>query len=116
MEVARWLKVRGKEPGPLFIGMHAKEGKRLSRDAVNKMLARRSAQFKTTPRLKPHDIRRVFCTGAIKKFGAYGAMVHTRHASVDTVMLYDLAAGENAEAEAAQLDAEVAGKKGRKKR
>lgn len=134
-ELARWMKVRKRlgapDHGPLFVGVlegrprekiagakvrkaaERKVPRRMTRDAVNKMLARRSEQCGV--KLTPHDIRRVFVTGAIKKFGLYGAMAHSRHLSVDTVAIYDIAAGENLEAEATQLDAAIAGKR-RKRR
>lgn len=109
----RWLEARATAVGgdgathraapgdtPLFVSLGRGYGARIGdRSTLNYLVKRRAEQFGVT--LKPHDLRRIFNTEALRKYGAVGALPLTRHANTATLMLYDLDAG-------AQLDEHMA--------
>lgn len=124
----RWIKVRAAfadpKAGPLFVVIgggrgHTSDGGRIGdRSTINHMLKRRARQFGV--KLKPHDLRRIFCTDARRRLGPIDALPVTRHASADTLALYDLEQGKRVAADAdavgTAVDDMVRGKKGRQKR
>lgn len=91
-----WMPVRreycGGADGPLLPSLK-QLGKRLERNSFNVMLNRRAEAAGV--KLTPHDLRRIFCTGAIKRFGVRDALPLTRHRSILTAEIYDISQGEN---------------------
>lgn len=95
-----WLEVRGREPGPLFMGVNPLEdkirqsGERLSKYAINKMLKKRQDQagIAEDNRFSPHDFRRSAITRWIATPGIRlrGAQVLAGHSSPKTTERYDL--------------------------
>lgn len=99
----QWLALRaawvGRKDGPLFpsLGIRARMGEkygRLKRDAINKMVRRRAVEFGVA--LKPHDMRRIFSTEAIKETKGDLSIAKgiTRHDQEATLAGYDLRQGE----------------------
>lgn len=98
----RWVQMRSRiaPPGPLFTGSELSaavaEGAdpSMRRGTLNRILKRRADQFGV--QITPHDLRRIFCTEAIKQLGIYKALAITRHANVGTLGIYDLTQGQEA--------------------
>jgi site-specific recombinase XerD len=100
-----WLKVRGLEPGPIFVPI-GKGGhvfvQRLSSQAIYNALAKR-AQQAGVENLSPHDCRRTLISHLLEG-GADLAVVSkiAGHASVTTTSRYDRR-GEEAKRKAAEI-------------
>lgn len=92
--LAMWLAVRGAGDAsdPLFF---ATGGERLERAAINRIVARRASEAGVM--LRPHDLRRLFCTKVIERFGLRRGKSLTRHTSEATLSIYDLSEGEQLE-------------------
>lgn len=92
----RWIKVRAtivQGGGPLLISLGRGYGGRIrDRSTINKMLFDRAAQFGVV--LTPHDLRRIFCTEALRQYGPHKAISITRHADTSTLLVYDLDQGK----------------------
>lgn len=92
MALARWLDVRGSDPGPLFLNFdRAKKGKRLTRGGLYELV--RKFGFKIGIETRPHGLRHLSITEACKLaqangFGLEEVLDHSRHASVATLMIY----------------------------
>jgi integrase len=103
--VQAWLRVRGQEPGPLFVAVN-KVGRldparrRLTTQAVYAMLQRLARTAKVAP-FSPHDGRRTFA-GDLLDAGVDAATVQKMlgHASLATTGMYDRR-GERAKQQAA---------------
>lgn len=98
-----WLAVRVPDGAranddAMFLGRNLT---RLSRIGIYKMVTRRGAELGLT--LQPHDLRRIFCTRAIDRFGLRRAKALTRHAYESTLSLYDLTEGAELEAMANEV-------------
>ena len=74
----------------------ARNGRRLDRMAISRIIARRAHEAGV--KLRPHDKRRLFCTRVIEKFGLRRGRLLTRHATEATLSLYDLSAADELEA------------------
>lgn len=101
-----WIEARGPEAGPLFYAGRRGgklEARRLTPDAVLKLLARRATAAGIVARFSPHDLRRTFA-GDMLDAGADISTVRELmgHASVTTTASYDRR-GEQAKAKAAEL-------------
>jgi integrase len=103
--LAAWLRLRGEEPGPLFVpvrrGGHLGRGG-LTAGTVLTILARRARQAGVAD-LSPHDLRRTMITTLLER----GVDLHTvaqlaGHASIQTTVRYDRR-GEAARRRAAAL-------------
>lgn len=84
LALKNWLKTRGDWPGPLFHPQNRKT--RLSRSALNEIVA------KVTPegaRATPHGLRHTSITVVVEKAGVREGQKHSRHAKLDTLMIYD---------------------------
>jgi len=90
----RWLEVRGREPGALFVpidqaGRIAGDGKGMSAHAIYKMLNKRARQAGIPP-LTPHDMRRTFVGDLLTAGNDISAVQRMAgHASVTTTQRYD---------------------------
>jgi len=90
----RWLEVRGREPGALFVpidqaGRIAGDGKGMSAHAIYKMLNKRAKQAGVPP-LTPHDMRRTFVGDLLSAGNDISAVQRMAgHASVTTTQRYD---------------------------
>lgn len=82
----------GFESGPLFCSLRG--GRRLDIKTYNAILTRRMLEAGGL-KLRPHDLRRIFATRAIQKFGLNQAKALTRHKHVSTLEIYDISQGEN---------------------
>lgn len=106
----RWLVAcRGVAVDRVFFGSSKKARpatKRMRRDNINRMLRHRARQFGT--KLTPHDLRRIFCTESIDQLGERKALEVTRHASTETLGLYDLRQGREIRAAAQSVGASIA--------
>ena len=103
--LARWLAVRGDEPGALFCGLTRGQrvtGRRLTPQAVRVALRRRAAKAGVPP-FSPHDLRRT-CVGDLLDAGADLVTVQhlAGHASPVTTARYDRR-GERAKRHAAEM-------------
>lgn len=103
-----WLQAKravGFDEGPLFCSLRG--GGRLEIKTYNAILTRRMSEAGGL-KLRPHDLRRIFATRAIKKFGLNQAKALTRHKHVSTLEIYDISQGEDLEnmAEVAATDEE----------
>jgi len=90
----RWLEVRGREPGALFVpidqaGRMANDGAGMSAHAIYKMLTKRARQAGVPP-LTPHDMRRTFVGDLLTAGNDISAVQRMAgHASVTTTQRYD---------------------------
>ncbi len=90
----RWLALRGREPGALFVpidqaGRIAEDGKGMSAHAIYKMLTKRARQAGVPP-LTPHDMRRTFVGDLLTAGNDISAVQRMAgHASVTTTQRYD---------------------------
>ncbi len=90
----RWLEVRGREPGALFMpidqaGRIAGDGAGMSAHAIYKMLNKRARQAGIPP-LTPHDMRRTFVGDLLTAGNDISAVQRMAgHASVTTTQRYD---------------------------
>lgn len=113
----RWMKVRAEivedpSTGPLFVSLGRGYGGPINdRGTLNHMITRRAQQFGV--KLRPHDLRRIQCTVALRELGAEKAIGVTRHADTATVMLYDLDAGKDLDQKTLSVATTIA--KGRRK-
>ena len=90
----RWVAVRGREPGALFVpidhaGRMAGDGAGMSAHAIYKMLTKRARQAGVPP-LTPHDMRRTFVGDLLTAGNDISAVQRMAgHASVTTTQRYD---------------------------
>jgi len=90
--VTAWLTIRGDMDGPLFYSFSRRNGKTLAPihpDSFNKLLAKLAA--KVNLRIWPHGIRHTAITTALTLNNGNIAQTarYSRHAKVETVMVYD---------------------------
>ena len=101
--VAAWIEHRGDAGGALFCGMNGGGGavKRLSGSALHEIVRRYGAAVGA--RTRPHGLRHCAITSALDATGGDVRTVcrFSRHASINTVMLYDDARRDDAGAVAA---------------
>lgn len=86
-----WVKVRGRESGPLYQSFHhAHRGGRLTPRALNYLLTR-LAKKAGIERATPHGLRHTAITTALDRTGGdiRKTQAFSRHAKPDTVKLYD---------------------------
>lgn len=88
-----WLKVRGSEPGPLFMagrkGGRINTGQRLTGQAVHDLLERR-AQQAGVDAVSPHDLRRSFVSDLLEGGVDIATVAKMAgHSSVQTTARYD---------------------------
>lgn len=92
--LARWIAVRGSEPGRLFVPVNKGGGidrkGRLSEQAINDILRKRSKEA-ATKAATVHDFRATAVTEAIRKHGLRAAQRMAGHADPATTAGYDLA-------------------------
>lgn len=90
--IDRWLAVRGRAAGPLFVpvrkGGHLVVGQRLSTAGVWKIL-REAVDRAAIAHATPHDFRRTFISTLLSKVDAKTVKDLAGHARVDTTMGYD---------------------------
>jgi site-specific recombinase XerD len=101
--LADWLVVRGRKPGPLFVGVgNRNQGGRLTTQAVYKMLQTRGEEAQISA-VSPHDFRRTF-VGELLDAGADIVTVQklVGHADPATTARYDRR-GERAKRKAVEL-------------
>jgi integrase/recombinase XerC len=90
-----WIAARGPEPGPLFVRLDRAAGDGelapLTGDSVNRMVRRLSRRAGLTREARAHGLRHQGITRALDKTGGNVRKVRTfsRHAKVETVMIYD---------------------------
>jgi integrase/recombinase XerC len=90
-----WIAVRGPEPGPLFTRLDRAAGEgelaRLTGDSVNRMVRRLSRRAGLAREARAHGLRHQGITRALDKTDGdvRRVRVFSRHAKVETVMLYD---------------------------
>ena len=109
-----WVKVRGIEPGPLFLNMdRAKKGLGLSDTSIYRLI--RSLGKKVGKEMRPHGIRHTSITEACKtaakaKIPFEEVIQFSRHKDVRTLMVYR----DNDEDTQGKISALVAGAIGEK--
>ncbi len=102
-----WLRVRGAEPGPLFLpvrkgGQIEPEARRLTPEAIYYMLGRRAKKAGVAS-FSPHDLRRSFVSQLLDAGADISTVQHLAgHANVTTTARYDRR-GEEAKRKASQL-------------
>lgn len=89
-----WLRARGDEPGPLFIRLdHAGRRRRLrlSGDGLHELIVRMGRRAGLSRPLRPHGLRHQGITAALDATGGNVRSVRkfSRHAKLDTLILYD---------------------------
>jgi integrase/recombinase XerC len=87
-----WLAARGEKPGPLFTNFHpSRTGGRLTGAGVREVCLALSRRAKLARPVKPHGLRHSAVTRALELTGGNIRMVQrfSRHASADTVQIYD---------------------------
>lgn len=101
-----WLKVReravGSATGPLWVALVGEVGRRLERGTYNAIITRRCRELGIA--ITPHDLRRIYSTDAIDRFGHRRAKDLTRHVNVATLEIYDLEAGRDLQKMADEAD------------
>ena len=88
-----WMKIRGNEPGPVFIevnkGGNLVEGKRITTQAIYYLLKSR-AKRASVENFSPHDIRRTFVSDLLEAGVDIATVARMAgHSSVDTTARYD---------------------------
>jgi integrase len=111
-----WVKVRGREPGPLFLPLEAgrpkkdgtskrgldRSGRRLNDQTIKDILIKRVGQSGIDD-VSPHDFRRTFATNALKNGGDLSTVRDMLgHSSTDTTAIYDRR-GDEAKRKTARL-------------
>lgn len=89
--VNRWIKVRGRETGPLFFGMAKNSTKlqRLSAQGLYTVVKRRAQQCRLDA-CSPHDLRRTFVTRLLDQGVDWNTTRQLAgHRKIDTTVLYD---------------------------
>jgi integrase/recombinase XerC len=104
-----WIKVRGSEPGPLFIrldpGVPDDSLTRLTGDAVCEMVKNMSDLAGLKRETKPHGLRHHSVTRALQAGKSKRAVQkHSRHAKSETIDLYDDALHDEDDSVAEFLD------------
>jgi len=93
MALNDWMKIRGNEPGPVFLevnkGGHLVEGKRITTQAIYYLLKSR-AKRAGVENFSPHDIRRTFVSDLLEAGVDIATVARMAvHSSVDTTARYD---------------------------
>jgi site-specific recombinase XerD len=88
-----WIRVRGKEAGPIFVhinkGNNLIEGKRMTTQAIYYLLKSR-ARHAGVDRFSPHDMRRTFISDLLEAGVDIATVARMAgHSSVDTTARYD---------------------------
>lgn len=109
-DLEAWVAVRGPEPGPLFVNFDraGKGGGRLSGRSVARVVAALGAEAGLGG-VRPHGLRHAAITAALDATGGDVRTVqrYSRHAKLETVLLYD-DSRRDAAGEVAQLVAAMA--------
>jgi integrase/recombinase XerC len=87
-----WIEARGQEPGPLFVSMDRRLAGSLSRPTLNAITRRvREIGRDAGVRVSPHGLRHAGITRALDLTGGDARRVRalSRHAKLETLMLYD---------------------------
>lgn len=91
--VEAWIRVRGEQPGPLFVPIDkggTMEHRRLSGQAIYLMLQRRAEDADVKP-FTPHDLRRTCASDLLEKGNDLSvAQKMLGHVSTDTTSRYDV--------------------------
>ena len=90
--IAGWIEHRGREPGPLFLGLSAGgAGQRLSGDAIYRMVRTLGRTAGVSDTLRPHKIRHASITAALDACNGdlRAARGYSRHTDLATLSLYD---------------------------
>lgn len=107
--LAEWLEVRGEEPGPVFLSLDRRAGGgRIHLNSVTR-LVRRLGKAAGLGKVTPHGLRHAGITRALDLTGGDARKVRalSRHAKLETLMLYDDARRDGAGGVAALLDADA---------
>lgn len=90
--LADWLAVRGPDPGPVFVRLDgANRGDRLTGRGLHKVVRRLGERARLSRPLRPHGLRHAGITRALDLTGGNVREVRkfSRHAKVETLMVYD---------------------------
>lgn len=108
--LAEWLEVRGSEDGPVFTSLDRRLGGELKRITLNAVTRRvRQIGQQAGVRVTPHGLRHAGITRALDLTGGDARRVRalSRHAKLETLMLYDDARVDMAGGVAALLAADA---------
>lgn len=87
-----WIEVRGLQPGPLFVSLDRRHGSELVRPSLNAVTRLvREIGRRADVRVTPHALRHSGITRALDVTGGDARRVRalSRHAKLETLMLYD---------------------------
>lgn len=90
--LADWLAVRGEEPGPVFTRLDGPgRGQRLTGRGLHKVCRELGRKARLSRPLRPHGLRHAGITRALDLTGGNVREVRkfSRHAKLDTLMIYD---------------------------
>ena len=89
----RWIRMRGPEPGPLFFGSRGKQmlSSRLSSSGLARIVREAGRAAGVQKPVRPHGLRHAAITEALEASGGDVRAVQkfSRHASVETLLVYD---------------------------
>lgn len=108
--LAKWIEERGEEPGPVFVTLDRRAAGELRRLRLNSVTRRiRRLGERAGVKATPHGLRHAGITRALDLTGGDAREVQrlSRHAKLETLMLYDDARTDGAGRVSALLDADA---------